>query len=133
MLLWKVNKYNNTIKMKPVDVNSITYTDFNKESNKEDPKFEVVDRVRISNTKIFLQKVTLEIVLRKFLWLKTLKIPFHRHMLLVIKKLLKCFTKRITKCKLKKVEEIMKRKSDKVYVKLKDYFNSFNGWIDKMS
>ena len=42
MLLWKVNKYNNTIKMKPVDVNSITYTDFNKESNKEDPKFELL-------------------------------------------------------------------------------------------
>ena len=133
MLLWKVNKYNNTIKMKPVDVNSSTYTDFNKENNKEDPKFEVVDRVRISNTKIFLQKVTLEIVLSRFLWLKTLKIPFHRHMLLVVKKLLKFFTKRITKSKLKKVEEAMKRKSDKLYVKLKDYFNSFNGWIDKTS
>ena len=67
--------------MKPVDVNSSTYTDFNKEYNKEDPKFEVVDRVRISNTKIFLQKVTLEIVLSRFLWLKTLKIPFHRHVI----------------------------------------------------
>ena len=83
--------------MKPVDVNSSTYTDFNKENNKEDPKFEVVDRVRISNTKIFLQKVTLEIVLRKFLWSKTLKIPFHRHMLLVVKKLLKYLLKQSQK------------------------------------
>ena len=38
-----VNKYNNTYhsttKMKPVDVSSSTYIDFNKENNKEDPKF----------------------------------------------------------------------------------------------
>ena len=39
-----VNKYNNTystIKMKPVDVESSRYIDFNKENNKEDPKFKV--------------------------------------------------------------------------------------------
>ena len=46
-----VNKYNNTyhstIKMKHVDVNSITYIDFNKENNKEDLHFEVGDHVRI--------------------------------------------------------------------------------------
>ena len=40
-----VNKYNNTyystIKMKPVDVNSNTYIDLNKENKKEDPKFKV--------------------------------------------------------------------------------------------
>ena len=37
-----VNKYNNTystVKMKPVDIKSSTYIDFNKENNKEDPKF----------------------------------------------------------------------------------------------
>ena len=47
-----VNKYNNTyhstIKMKPVDVKSSTYIDFNKDNNKEDPKFKVDDHVRIS-------------------------------------------------------------------------------------
>ena len=46
-----VNKYNNTyhstIKMKPVDVKSSTYIDFNKENNKEDLKFEIGDHVRI--------------------------------------------------------------------------------------
>ena len=40
------NKYNNicysTIKMKPS-----TYINFNKENNKEDPKFEAGDHVRI--------------------------------------------------------------------------------------
>ena len=47
-----VNRYNNTfyrtIKMKPADVKSNTYIYFNKENNKEDPKFKVGDYVRIS-------------------------------------------------------------------------------------
>ena len=50
-----VNKYNNayhrTSKMKPADVKSITYIDFNKENNKEDPKFKVGYHVRISKYK----------------------------------------------------------------------------------
>ena len=43
-----VNKYNNqsTIKMKPVDVKSGTYIDFDEESNDKDPKFKVGDHVR---------------------------------------------------------------------------------------
>ena len=48
-----VNKYNHTyhstIKMKPVDVKSSTYTDFDKKNNERDPKFKVGDNVRISN------------------------------------------------------------------------------------
>ena len=47
-----VNKYNHiyhsTIKMKPVNVKSSTYVDFNKENNEKDPKFSVGDHVRIS-------------------------------------------------------------------------------------
>ena len=30
-----------------------------------------------------------------------------------------------------RVEKLIKRKIDKLYVKWKDYDNSFNGWIDK--
>ena len=37
--------------MKPADVKSSTYINFNKENNKEDPKFEVGDPVRISKHK----------------------------------------------------------------------------------
>ena len=47
-----VNIYNNTyhslIKMKPVHVKSSTYIDFDIENNKEEPKFEVGDNVRIT-------------------------------------------------------------------------------------
>ena len=42
------NKYHSTIKMKPVDVRSITYTDFGIENNDEDPKLKVCDHVRMS-------------------------------------------------------------------------------------
>ena len=55
-----VNKYNNkyhrTIKMKPVDVKSSIYFDFNKEHNKKGLKFKVDDHVRISKYKKIFAK-----------------------------------------------------------------------------
>ena len=58
-----VNKYDNlyhsTIKVNPVDVKSNIYIDFNKESNEEDPRFEVGYHVRISkHKKIFAKGYT---------------------------------------------------------------------------
>ena len=65
------NKYNNTyhsaIKMKPADVKSSTYIDFNKENEKEDPRFKVVDHKRMSKLKTFLQKITFQTGVKKFL------------------------------------------------------------------
>ena len=47
-----VNKYNNsvhrTIKMKSIGVTDDSYSEYSKDFNKEDPKFEVGDYVRIS-------------------------------------------------------------------------------------
>ena len=91
ILIWKnvyiyilddiANKYNNkyhiTIKMKSVDVKSSTYIDFDKLSNDRDPKFKVGDHVRISKYKNILANGTLQIGLKKFLWLKKLKILCH--------------------------------------------------------
>ena len=46
-----VNKYNHiydtTTEMKPADVKSSTYVDFDKNNNKNDPKLQVDDHVRI--------------------------------------------------------------------------------------
>ena len=50
------NKYNKTIKMKPVDVKSSTYIDSSKEINDKGPKFKVGDIVRISKYTNILAK-----------------------------------------------------------------------------
>ena len=60
-----VNKYNNTyhstIKMKPANVKSNTYIDSGKETNDENPKFEIGDNVRISKYKnVFPKGYTLD-------------------------------------------------------------------------
>ena len=42
------NRYHKTIKMKPIDVKSDSFTEYSEESNEKDPKFKVGDHVRIS-------------------------------------------------------------------------------------
>ena len=55
-----VNKYNNTvhrsIKMKPIDVTSDSYTEYNEDSHVTKPKFKVGDCVRISKYKNIFAK-----------------------------------------------------------------------------
>ena len=55
-----VNKYNSTVhrtvKMKPIDVTSNSYAEYNKDFNKKDPKFKVGDYVRISKYKNIFAK-----------------------------------------------------------------------------
>ena len=42
------NKYHSTTKVKPPDVKSVIYISFTKGNNKDNPKFEIGDHVRIS-------------------------------------------------------------------------------------
>ena len=55
-----VDKYNNTvhrsIKMKPIDITSDSYAEYNEDFNKKDPKFKVGDNVRISKYKNIFAK-----------------------------------------------------------------------------
>ena len=55
-----VDKYNNTyhrtIKMKPIDVKSDSFAEYNEESIEKDPKFKVGDHVRISKYKNIFAK-----------------------------------------------------------------------------
>ena len=55
-----VNKYNNTVhrttKMKPIDVTSDSYAEFDKDSNLTKPKFKDSDHVRISKYKSIFAK-----------------------------------------------------------------------------
>ena len=50
--------------------------------------------------------------------------------ILTVNKLLECFRKKTAKSKSKEFRAI-KRKGNKLYVKLKGYSMSFNSWIDK--
>ena len=86
-----INKYNNTnhsiIKMKPVDVTSITMIKI--------LNLKLLMLLKYENIKTFLQKTMLQID-KKFLRLKKLKTLYCRHFLLVIlteKKLLERFPK----------------------------------------
>ena len=55
-----VNKFNNivhrSIKMKPIDVTTDSYAEYNEDSNEKDPKSKVGDHVRISKYKIIFAK-----------------------------------------------------------------------------
>ena len=51
------NTYHSTNKMKPADIKSSTYTDFDQKNKKEDVKFKVGDQVRIWKYKNTLFKL----------------------------------------------------------------------------
>ena len=87
------------------------------------------------NVKMFLQKVTFQISPEKFLQLKHLKILSCGQsslMFLMGKKLLEKIAKKKKKSQHEfRIEKVIKRKDDKLYVKWKGYYSSFNSWIDK--
>ena len=72
--------YHRTIKMKPIDVKSDSFAEYNEESNEKDPKFKGGDQntkyriqnteCRISKYKKNLLKAILQIGRKKFLSLK---------------------------------------------------------------
>ena len=66
-----VNKYNNTyhstIQMKRADAKSNTYIESSQKINDKNPKFKLVILLEYQNIETFLQKVTLEIGLKKSL------------------------------------------------------------------
>ena len=86
------------------------------------------------NVKMFLQKVTFQISPEKFLQLKHLEILSCGQMSLMFlmgKKLLEKIAKKIKNQNEFRIEKLIKRKEDKLYVKWKGYYSSFNSWIDK--
>ena len=65
--------------MKPVDVMSDSYVEYNENLNKKDPKFKIGDHVRTAKYKTFLQQDIPQIGQKKFLSLVKLKIHCHGH------------------------------------------------------
>ena len=118
-IVYKCNSTVAIIKMKPVDVKLNTSINSAKKLIIMILNLKLVIFREYQNTKIFLKKVTLQIPLKKFLWLKKLKTLFTKN---------NC---KKTNQKEFRVQKLMKRKSNKLHVKWKGYDNSFNSWIDK--
>ena len=82
-----------------------------------------------------MQKVTLQIGLRRFFLLKKSKELCRWPTLLVIhfKHFLMFYEEELQKTNQKefRVEKVIKKRDDKLFVKWKEYDNSFNSWIDK--
>ena len=135
------NKYNTTvhrtIKMKPIDVKDNTYIDSKKEVNDKDPKFKVGDHVRISKYKnIFAKEYTPNWSEEVFLVNKirnTFPLTYVINDLHGEEITGTFYEKELQKTNQKefRIEKVIKRKSDKLYVKWKGYNNSFNSWINK--
>ena len=124
--------------MKPIDVTPDSYAECNEDSNEKDPKFKVGDHVRISKYKnLFVKGYAPNWSEEVFVVKKNKKktVPWTY----VISDLNgepitgSFFEKELQKTSQEKlgIEKVLKRKSDKLYVKWKGYDNSFNSWIDK--
>ena len=120
--------------MKPVDVKSRTYIDFNVENNDKDPKFEVGDHLRISKyKKKFVKGYTpncseeVSVIKNTVPWTYVIED-------LNGKKIVGTFYEKEMQMRNQtefRIEKVIKKKCDELYVKWKGYDNSFNSWIDK--
>ena len=136
-----VNKYNNTvhrtIKMKPVDVTSNSYAEYNEGSNEKAPKFKVGDRVRISKYKnIFAKGYTANWSEEVFIISKVKNTVPWTYVISAwngVEITGTFYEKELPKTNQEKFrkEKVIKRKGDSLYVKWKGYDNSFNSWNDK--
>ena len=136
-----VNKYNNivhrTIKMKPINVTSDSYAEYNEDSNQKGPKFRVGDRVRISKYKNIFAKGYTQNWSEEVFVVSKLKdtVPWTY----VISDLNgETITERFYEKELGKTsqekfrrEKVIKKEGHKLCAKWKGYNKSFNSWINK--
>ena len=131
------NTYHKTIKMKPIDVGDDSFAEYNEKSNEKDPKFKVVDHVRISKFKNVFAKGYTPNWSEEIFIIKKIKITVL--WTYVISDLNGeeivggFYEKELQKTNPKefRIEKVIKRKGNKLYVKWKGYNNSFNSWMDK--
>ena len=126
--------------MKPVDVKSSTYIvtyiviTIVKKLMIKILNLKLVILLEYQNIKTFLQKVTFQIGLKNFLWLKKLKILCPEHVVinnLNGEEIVWTFYENYLEKKNQKdfrIEKVIKIKGDNLYVKWK---RSFNTWADK--
>ena len=123
--------------MKPIDIMSDSYAEYNEDFNEKEPKFKIGDRVRISKHKNVFAKGYTQNWSEEIFVVSKIKntVPWTY----VISDLNgepitgSFYEKELQKTSQEKfrIEKVIKRKGDKLYVKWKGYDNSFNSWIDK--
>ena len=117
------NKYNNavhkTMKIKPVELASHSYAKYKEDSNVTKPKFKVGDHDKIFIISKIKNTLPWTYVIGD-LNVEPITESFYEKE-----------SKKTNQGKFK-IEKVIKRKGDKLYVKWKGYYSSFNIWIDKM-
>ena len=122
--------------MKPIDITSDSYAEYNENFNKKEPKFKVGYHVKISKYKNIFAKgyasnwseevFVVSGIKNAALWTyaindlngKKITESFYE------KELQKTCQENL------RIQKVHKRKCDKLYVKWKGYNNHFNSWID---
>ena len=131
------NTYHKTIKMKPKNVQDNSFTEYNEESNEKGPKFKVGDHVRISKFKnVFVKGYTPNWSEEIFIVTKiknTVPWTYVTSDLNGEEIVGSFYEKELQKTNQEefRIEKVIKRKGNNLYVKWKDYNNSFNSSIDK--
>ena len=125
------------IKMKPIDVTSDSYAEYNEDFNKKDPRYKVGDHARISKYKNIFPKWYTPNLLEDVFVVSKIKnrVPWTCALSDLSGEEItgSFYEKELQKTSQEKfrIEKVLKRKSDKLYVKWKGYDNRFNSWIDK--
>ena len=123
--------------MKPVDVTDDSYAEYNENFNKKDPKFKVGDNVRISKYENIFDKGYTPNWSEEVFVINKIKntVPWTYAISDLNGEEItgSFYEKELQKTSQKefRIEKVLKRKSDKLYVKWKGYDDSFNSWFDK--
>ena len=123
--------------MKLADVTSSMYINFNKENNKEGPKFKIGEHLNISKYKNIFAKDNASNLSEEVFVIKKVKNTMSWTYVfsdLNEEEIVWTFSKKeIQKTNEKEfgIEKAIKRKGDELYVKWKGYYNLSNSWISK--
>ena len=113
--------------MKPIDVKSDSYAEYNVDSKDKDSKFKLGDHIRISTYKTIFARGYGPNWSEEIFIISKIKIQFHGHINdLYGEKIVRTFYEKELKEKNQgefRIEKIIKRKGDKLCVKWKGYGN----------